>query len=397
MGDLAPTYAIQKPVYLDYNATTPVDKRVLEVMLPFFTEKFGNPSSAHHPYGKEAAAAIHRAREQVAALIHAEPSEIIFTSGATEANNLALKGIYEQYTSKGNHIITCVTEHNAILEPCKSLAKKGADITYLPVNNQGAIDLHTLEDAITPKTILICLMFANNETGVIHPIEAIGNIARKHGIFFFTDASQAAGKIPIDVQAMPIDLMSFTGHKFYGPKGVGALYIRRKNPRVSLQKQMDGGGQERGLRSGTLHVTGIVGLGAAAELCSQEMAEDSKRLSAWQQRLEAIISQLPDTFINGAETARMPHVSNVIVKNLQASALISALSPHMAISGGSACSSGSGEPSHVLQAMLGTDADPARNAILRISMGRFTTEEDVDTAIEALQNQVLKLRENMVC
>src|ERR1700743_2025663 len=290
---------LKLPIYLDNNATTPMDPRVLEAMTPYFMQHFGNAASRNHPFGWEAEEAGDYAREQVARLINADPKEIIFTSGATEADNLAIKGVYEMYASKGNHIITCTTEHKAVLDTCKHIEKTGGQVTYLQAQPDGLIDLKELEAAITDKTILIAIMYGNNEIGVIQPVREISAIARKHGVLFFTDGTQAVGKVPVDVMADGIDLMAFSGHKMYGPKGVGALYVRRKNPRVKVTSQMDGVGHERGMRSGTLNVPAIVGLGKACELCMNEMIDEAKRLSAMRDRLETALLELEETYVNG--------------------------------------------------------------------------------------------------
>ncbi|QEC70228.1 IscS subfamily cysteine desulfurase [Panacibacter ginsenosidivorans] len=379
------------PVYLDNNATTPMDPRVLEAMLPYFTEHFGNAASRNHAYGWEAEEAVDYAREQVAKLIGAEAKEIIFTSGATEADNLAIKGVFEMYAGKGNHIITCVTEHKAVLDTCHHLEKLGGEITYLPVSNDGLIDLKELEAAIKPETILIAVMYANNEIGVIQSVKEISNIARKHGVLFFTDATQAIGKIPVNVQNDGIDIMAFSGHKLYGPKGVGALYVRRKHPRVRLTAQMDGGGHERGMRSGTLNVPGIVGFGKACELCRLEMEADAKRIKVLRDKLEDALLQIEETYLNGNKELRLPHVSNISFKYVEGEALIMSFSKYMALSTGSACTSASIEPSYVLKA-LGNSDDMA-HASLRFGLGRFTTEEEIDFAIEQITAAVYKLRE----
>ena len=382
---------LKLPVYLDYNATTPMDPRVLEAMLPYFTQHFGNAASRNHAYGWEAEEAVEYAREQIAKLIGAEPKEIIFTSGATEADNLALKGVYEIYTVKGNHIITCVTEHKAVLDTCLHLEKLGADITYLPVQKDGLIDIKDIEAAIKPTTILIAIMYANNEIGVLQPVKEISTIARKNGIIFFTDATQAVGKIPVNVQDDGIDIMAFSGHKIYGPKGVGALYVRRKNPRVRLAAQMDGGGHERGMRSGTLNVPGIVGFGKACELCRLEMEADGKRLKILRDKLEDALLNIEETYLNGSKNVRLPHVSNISFKYIEGEALIMSFSKYMALSTGSACTSASIEPSYVLKA-LGT-TDEMAHASLRFGIGRFTTEEEIDFAIEQVTAAVTKQRE----
>ncbi|MCP9032884.1 aminotransferase class V-fold PLP-dependent enzyme, partial [Klebsiella sp. SWET4] len=308
---------LKLPIYLDNNATTPMDPRVLEVMIPYFTEHFGNAASRNHPFGWEAEEAVDYAREQVAKLIGADPKEIIFTSGATEGDNLAIKGVFEMYASKGNHIITAVTEHKAVLDTCKHIEKLGGEVTYLPVNAEGLIDLKELEAAIKPTTVLIAIMYANNEIGVIQPVKEIAAIAKKHGVLFFTDGTQAAGKIPVDVIKDGIDIMTFSGHKMYGPKGVGALYVRRKNPRVKVTAQMDGGGHERGMRSGTLNVPGIVGFGKACELCRLEMEEDTQRISKLRDKLENALMHLEEAYVNGSKEHRLPHVSNISFKYVE--------------------------------------------------------------------------------
>ena len=379
------------PIYLDNNATTPMDPRVLEAMLPYFTEKFGNAASRNHSFGWVAEEAVDYAREQVAKLINADPKEIIFTSGATEADNLAIKGVYEMYASKGNHIITCTTEHKAVLDTCKHIEKTGGQVTYLDVKEDGLIDLDQLEQAITGKTILISIMYGNNETGVIQPIREISKIARKHGVLFFTDGTQAVGKIPVDVNADGIDLMAFSGHKMYGPKGVGALYVRRKNPRVKVTSQMDGGGHERGMRSGTLNVPGIVGLGKACELCMNEMAEESVRLSKMRDRLEASLMELEETYVNGSREHRLPHTANISFKYVEGEGLMMGFNKNIALSSGSACTSASLEPSYVLKA-LGLGDDLAHSS-LRFGLGRFTTDEQIDYTTGAIKDTVLKLRE----
>lgn len=379
------------PIYLDNNATTPMDQRVLDTMLPYFVEKFGNAASRNHSFGWVAEEAVDYAREQVAQLINADPKEIIFTSGATEANNLAIKGVFEMYASKGNHIITCTTEHKAILDTCKHVEKMGASVTYLDVQADGLIDLVALEKAITPQTILITIMYGNNEIGVVQPIREIAAIAKKHGVLFFTDGTQAVGKIPVDVMADGIDLMSFSGHKMYGPKGVGALYVRRKNPRVKVTAQMDGGGHERGMRSGTLNVPGIVGLGKACELCRLEMDAEAKRLSVMRDRLEAALTQIDESYVNGNKQHRLPHVANISFKYVEGEGLLMGFNKEIALSSGSACTSASLEPSYVLKA-LGLGDDLAHSS-LRFGLGRFTTDEEVDYTIKAITDTVLKLRE----
>jgi cysteine desulfurase len=377
------------PVYLDYNATTPCDPRVAAAMLPYFTSHFGNAASRTHVYGWQAAEAVEYAREQVARLIGSEPKELVFTSGATEAVNLAIKGVFDSYAFKGNHIITCVTEHKAVLDTCAHIEKMGAEITYLPVNNQGLIDINELEAAIRPTTILVAIMYANNETGTIQPIREIGRVAKTHGVVFFSDATQAVGKIPVDILSDGIDLLACSAHKLYGPKGVGALYVRRKNPRVKLSAQIDGGGHERGLRSGTLNVPGIVGFGKAAELCLQEMHTDAKRLQTLRDKLENALLQTESTAVNGSSGFRLPHVANISFQYAEGEALMMGFNKDVAVASGSACTSASIEPSHVLKA-LGLEDDIARSS-LRFSLGRFTTEEEIDYAIEKVTAMVTKL------
>lgn len=382
---------LKLPIYLDNNATTPMDPRVLEAMLPYFVEKFGNAASRNHSFGWEAEEAVDYAREQIAKLIKADPKEIILTSGATEADNLALKGVYEMYASKGNHIITCTTEHKAVLDTCKHLEKHGAQVTYLEVQPDGLIDLKQLEAAITDKTILIAIMYGNNEVGVIQPVREISAIARKHGVLFFTDGTQAVGKIPVDVNADGIDLMAFSAHKMYGPKGVGALYVRRKNPRVKVTAQMDGGGHERGMRSGTLNVPGIVGFGKACELCMNEMTEESARLSKLRDKLENALLQIEEAYVNGNTEHRLPHTSNISFKYVEGEGLMMGFNKNIALSSGSACTSASLEPSYVLKA-LGLGDDLAHSS-LRFGLGRYTTEEQIDYTIKAITTTVNKLRE----
>jgi cysteine desulfurase len=382
---------LQLPIYLDHNATTPCDLRVVEAMLPYFTDHFGNAASRNHAFGWQAAEAVDYAREQVARLICAEPSEIIFTSGATEADNLAMKGVFEMYAGKGNHIITVSTEHKAVLDTCKHIEKMGGEITYLPVNTEGLIDLPALEAAIQPTTVLIAIMYANNETGVIQPVSEISAIARKHGILFFSDATQAVGKIPVDVNKDGIDLLAFSAHKIYGPKGTGALYVRRKNPRVKITAQIDGGGHEKGLRSGTLNVPGIVGFGKACELAGGQMDIEHTRTSALRNKLETALLQLVDSYVNGSREYRLPQVSNMSFKFVEGGALLAGISKEIAISSGSACTSASPEPSYVLKA-LGLEDDLAHSSI-RFGVGRFTTEEEIDYTIEQVSKTVTHLRE----
>jgi cysteine desulfurase len=379
------------PIYLDYNATTPCDPRVVTCMLPYFSEVYGNAASRTHSFGWAAEEAVDLAREQVAKLIGAEPKEMVFTSGATEAVNLAIKGVFEKYIGKGNHIITCSTEHKAVLDACKHIEKVGGEVTYLPVDGEGCIDLRQLEAAIRPETILISLMFANNETGTLHPVREIGAIARKHGTLFFCDATQAAGKIPINVNFENIDLLAFSAHKMYGPKGVGALYVRRRNPRVALAAQMDGGGHEKNMRSGTLNVPGIVGFGKAAELCGENMAEESGRLAALRDQLENALLQTGSAYVNGNTRARLPHVTNISFQYTESQLLMMSFAKEIALSSGSACTSASLEPSYVLKAM-GLDDDLAHSS-LRFSLGRFTTQEQISYVISVVTQSIRQLRE----
>ncbi|HET6723439.1 MAG TPA: aminotransferase class V-fold PLP-dependent enzyme, partial [Chitinophagaceae bacterium] len=310
------------PIYLDHNATTPCDPRVVEAMIPYFTNNFGNAASRNHPFGWQAEEAVDYAREQVAKLIGADPKEIIFTSGATEADNLAIKGVFEMYASKGNHIITCNIEHKAVLDTCKHIEKEGGEVTYLKVNPEGLIDMKELEAAIKPTTILIAIMYANNEIGTVMPMKEISALAKKKGILVFSDATQAVGKIPVDVNKDGIDLMAFTAHKMYGPKGVGALYVRRKNPRVKVTAQIDGGGHERGMRSGTLNVPGIVGFGKACEICMNEMGEETKKISALRDKLENALIQIEESYVNGSKQYRLPHVTNISFKYVEGEGLL---------------------------------------------------------------------------
>jgi cysteine desulfurase len=383
--------AVKLPIYMDNHATTPVDPRVVEAMLPYFTNQFGNAASRNHSFGWEAEKAVENAREQIAKLINATPREIIFTSGATESDNLALKGVAEMYREKGNHIITMVIEHKAVLDPCKRLEKYGYQVTYLPVNKEGLINLDELRAAITDKTILISIMYANNEIGVLQPIEEIGKIAKERKVLFHTDATQAVGKIPFDVQAMNVDLASLSAHKMYGPKGVGALYVRRRNPRVQLAPIFDGGGHERGMRSGTLNVPSIVGFGKACEIAGQEMATESVRLQGLRDRLkEKIFSQLDEVYVNGSWAHRLPHNLNVSFAFVEGESLLMGISD-VAVSSGSACTSATLEPSYVLKA-LGVGEDLAHTSI-RFGLGRFNTEEEVDYVAERLVETVNRLRE----
>jgi cysteine desulfurase len=376
---------------MDYHATTPVDERVLEAMLPYFTRTFGNAASRNHPFGWEAEEAVEKARKQVADLVGANAKEIIFTSGATESNNLAIKGIAEMYREKGNHIITCVTEHKAVIDTCKKLEKQGYRVTYLPVRKDGRIDLDELRAAIADKTILITIMTANNEIGVIQPIAEIGAIAKEKGIIFHTDAVQAAGKVPFNVNELKVDLVSISAHKMYGPKGVGALYVRRRNPRVLLAEQINGGGHERGMRSGTLNVPGIVGLGKAAEICKADMATESERLRQLRDRLnDALHRNLDEIYINGSMEHRLPHNLNISFAYVEGESLLMGIND-VAVSSGSACTSASLEPSYVLKA-LGAGDDLAHSSI-RFGLGRWTTDEEVDYVVDKLTNVVKRLRE----
>ena len=379
------------PIYMDYHATTPVDPRVLEAMLPYFTVQFGNAASRNHSFGWEAEEAVETARKQVADLIGANPKEIIFTSGATESNNLAIKGVAEMYREKGNHVITCVTEHKAVIDTCKKLEKQGYRVTYLPVQKDGRIALDDLRAAIGDKTILITIMSANNEIGVLQPIAEIGAIAKEKGILFHTDGVQAVGKVPVNINEAKVDLLSLSAHKMYGPKGVGALYVRRRNPRVLLAEQINGGGHERGMRSGTLNVPGIVGLGKAAEICRTEMATESERLRTLRDRLnQKLHANLDELYINGSMEHRLPHNLNVSFAYVEGESLLMGIND-VAVSSGSACTSASLEPSYVLKA-LGAGDDLAHSSI-RFGLGRFTTDEEVDYVVEKLTTVVRRLRE----
>ena len=382
---------VKLPIYMDNHATTPVDPRVLEAMLPYFQDKFGNAASRSHVFGWTAEEAVENARAQIARLINATPKEIIFTSGATESDNLAIKGVAEMYREKGNHIITQVTEHKAVLDTCKRLEKCGYEVTYLPVEKDGRIDLDGLGRAITPKTILLTIMYANNEIGVVQPVEEIGRIAKEKGVFFHVDAAQAVGKIPVDVQKDNIDLLSISAHKLYGPKGVGALYVRRKNPRVQLSAILDGGGHERGMRSGTLNVPGIVGLGKACEISQAEMAGESERLRRLRDRLnDGIISKLDGTFINGSVAHRLPHSINISFAYVEGESLLMGIND-VAVSSGSACTSAALEPSYVLKA-IGVGEELAHTSI-RFGLGRFNTEEEVDYVVARVVETVSRLRQ----
>lgn len=379
-------------IYLDNNATTPTDPRVVDAMLPYFYQMPGNAASRNHPFGWEAEDAVDLARERVAKLVGADPKEIIFTSGATESDNLAIKGVFEMYKRKGNHIITVETEHKAVLDTCKIIEKKGGEVTYLKVNREGLVDLEELKAAIRPTTILISVMYANNETGVIQPMEEIGKICAEKGILFMSDATQVVGKIPVNFKKAGIHLAAFTGHKMYGPKGIGALYVSRKNPRVKVTAQMDGGGHERGMRSGTLNVPGIVGMGKAAEVAMLDMEKDNERLAKLRDKLEkGLMANLEEVYINGSSEHRMPHVTNLSFKHVEGEGLMMTFNQNIAVSSGSACTSASLEPSYVLKA-LGLGDDLAHSSI-RFSLGRFTTEEDVDYAINAVTNGVNHMRD----
>jgi len=379
------------PIYLDHNATTPCDPRVVEAMIPYFTNNFGNAASRNHPFGWQAEEAVDYAREQVAKLIGADPKEIIFTSGATEADNLAIKGVFEMYASKGNHIITCNIEHKAVLDTCKHIEKEGGEVTYLKVKDNGLIDLAELEAAIKPNTILIAIMYANNEIGTIMPMKEISAIAKKKGILVFSDATQAVGKIPINVNKDGIDLMAFSAHKMYGPKGIGSLYVRRKNPRVKVTAQIDGGGHERGMRSGTLNVPGIVGFGKACEICINEMEEETARVSKLRDKLQNELLKIEESYLNGDKEHKLPHVTNISFKYVEGEGLMMGFNKEIAVSSGSACTSASLEPSYVLKA-LGLGDDLAHSS-LRFGLGRFTTEEQIDYTVEQVTNTVNKLRE----
>jgi cysteine desulfurase len=379
------------PIYMDYHATTPMDPRVFEAMKPYFMETFGNAASRNHSFGWQAEEAVEKSRKQIADLIGSTTKEIVFTSGATESNNLALKGIAEMYAEKGNHIITAATEHKAILDTCKRLEKHGIRVTYLPVQANGLIDLEMLKEAITDKTILISIMYANNEIGVIQPMAEIGKIAKAKGVLVHSDATQAVGKVPVNVIKDNIDLMSMSGHKIYGPKGVGALYVRRKSPRVQITAQMDGGGHERGMRSGTLNVPGIVGLGEACAICNADMAEESKRMAFLRDKLRGRLeSELDEVYINGTMEHRLPNNLNISFAYVEGESLLMGIND-IAVSSGSACTSATLEPSYVLKA-LGAGDDLAHSSI-RFGLGRFNTEEEVDYVAAKVIDVVKKLRE----
>jgi cysteine desulfurase len=383
--------AVQLPIYMDNHATTPLDPRVLDAMLPYFRETFGNAASRSHSFGWDADTAVDKARAQVASLMNADPREIIFTSGATESDNLALKGVAEMYREKGNHIITSVVEHKAVLDSAKRLEQWGFEVTYLPIDDMGMVRPEEVAEAITDKTILCSLMLANNEIGTVNPLAEIGKICRERGVLFHSDAVQGFGKVPFDVQAMNVDLASVTGHKLYGPKGVGALYVRRRNPRVRLAAQMDGGGHERGMRSGTLNVPGIVGFGAACEIAQAEMDTEAIRLTAMRERMKTEITDaLEEVYLNGHPTRRLPGNLNISFAYVEGESLLMGLK-EIALSSGSACTSASLEPSYVLKA-LGVGDDLAHSS-LRYGLGRFNTEEEVDYAIRATIETVTRLRE----
>ncbi|WP_039457588.1 IscS subfamily cysteine desulfurase [Candidatus Jidaibacter acanthamoebae] len=380
---------LKLPIYMDYQATTPTDPRVVEEMLPYFTHKFGNPHSRSHSYGWEAEEAIEQAREDVAKLINASAKEIIFTSGATESNNLAIKGVAKFYRDQRDHIITVQTEHKCVLDTCRHLEQEGFKVTYLPVQPNGLIDLNKLKEVITDRTVIVSIMAVNNEIGVIQPIEEIGKICREKGVFLHTDAAQAFGKIPLDVIAMNIDLMSISGHKIYGPKGVGALFVGRK-PRVRIEAMINGGGQERGMRSGTLPTPLIVGLGVAAKIAREEMTEETKRVEKLADKFLKEIMKIPEVYINGDPKARIPGNINISFSCIEGESMIGAIKD-LAVSSGSACTSASLESSYVLRA-LGVDEELAHTSI-RFGIGRFTTEEEVDYAIQCVKNSVQKLRD----
>jgi cysteine desulfurase len=383
--------ALKLPIYMDHNATTPMDPRVLEAMLPYFTEKFGNASSRNHQFGWEAEDGVKLARKQVASLIGADPKEIIWTSGSTESNNLAIKGVADMYKDKGRHIITAIHEHKATLDPCKRLQKMGYDVTWLEPNEDGIVYAEQVAEAIREDTILVTIMWANNELGTINELPEIGKVCKEKGVLLHTDATQAVGKIPVDVNAAGVDILSGTAHKIYGPKGAGFLYVRRRKPRVRLTPIIDGGGHERGMRSGTLNVTGIVGLGKACEICQQEMAEESAGLAKLRDRLEqGITSQLEHAVVNGHNERRLPHTTNISFPYVEGESMMMAIK-EIAVSSGSACTSASLEPSYVLKA-LGLGDEIAHSSI-RFGLGRFTTEEEVDYTIDKVVTAVKKLLE----
>ena len=381
------------PIYLDHNATTPCDPRVLETMMPYFSENFGNPASKSHSYGWIAEEAVDYAREQVARLIGADPKEIIFTSGATEADNLAIKGIFEMYRAKGSHILTVKTEHKAVLDTCRHIEKAGGEIDYLDVDEHGLVEISRLESAIRPTTVLIAVMYANNETGVIQPITEIGEFAQRHGVLFFSDTVQAAGKIPVDVRKEGLDLASLSAHKMYGPKGVGALYIRNKIPGIKVMAQIDGGGHERSIRSGTLNVPGIVGFGKAAQIAKTELENEYSRLRMLRDKVEKAVLGIGGTFVNGSTAHRMPHVTNISFQSVEGEDLLLNLNKYMAVSSGSACTSVLKEPSYVLKAM-GVDNDLALSSV-RFSLGRSNTDEQIHYIIRQVREVVARLRNKL--
>jgi cysteine desulfurase len=384
----------RRPIYMDHHATTPVDPRVLEVMLPYFTEQFGNAASIDHEYGAEAGQAVEKARQQIARLINAQPDEIIFTSGATESNNLAILGVAERYADRGNHIITCVTEHKAVLDPCHYLERKGWRVTYLPVDRYGLVDPDALRREITPQTILISIMTANNEIGTIAPVEEIGRIAREHEVLFHTDATQAVGKIPVDVEAINIDMLSMSAHKMYGPKGVGALYVRKRRPRVRLAEQIHGGRHERGMRSGTLNVPGIVGLGEAVELCGQEMTTEAERMRGLRDELwDGLETRLDGAELNGHPTRRLAHNLSIAVPSIESRSLLVQLKHKVALSAGSACTTARVEPSHVILA-LGLGEERAYCS-LRLGLGRGIVRSDVNYTIQQVYDAVERTKRLM--
>ena len=379
-------------IYLDNNATTPCDPRVVDAMWPYFYEKPGNAASRSHPYGWVAEEAVQQSREQIARLVSADPREIVFTSGATESDNLAIKGVFEMYRRKGKHIITLKTEHKAVLDACAKIEKLGGEITYLDVDQEGLVKLELLDEAIRPDTILVAIMWANNETGVIQPMQEIGAICDKHGCLLMSDATQAVGKIPVDPKAAGVHLMAFSAHKMYGPKGVGALYVSRRQPRVKITPQIDGGGHEQGMRSGTLNVPGIVGFGKAAEIAFSDMQSDAARLAALRDQLEsALLKRIEDASINGSRKHRLPHVCNIAFKYAEAESVMMTFNQKVALSSGSACTSASVEPSHVITAM-GRTSDEAHSS-MRFSLGRFTTKEEIEYTIEAIVKGVAQIRD----
>jgi len=387
---MSQTNGQQKPIYLDHHATTPTDERVVEAMQPYFTEVFGNPSSTDHTYGAEAGQAVQRARSQIAEAINADPSEIVFTSGATEANNLAIDGVVGHYAEPGAHVITCVTEHKAVLDPCKDLRDDGYDVTFLPVDSQGMIDLDDLRDAIRPDTVLISLMAANNEIGVLHPLTEIGRIAREHEVLFHTDATQALNYIPLDVEEMNIDLMSLSGHKIYGPKGIGALYVSGISPTVRLKEQIRGGGQEKSRRSGTLNVPGIVGFGKAVEITIEEQAEETKRVRKLRDDLwERLQDKIDGIKLNGHPRTRLPNNLNIAIPGVESQALIVQLKDHVALSRGSACTTGRVEESHVISAL---GINERTFSSIRIGLGRMTEYEQIEEAYNHIFNVVEKMK-----